>query len=303
MLDQTLQKYSIKTPIQPLNLFSITISFFFIIFFTNNIRFTKSYALIYPGCSQEKYQANSPYQTNLNSMLSSITSSSYTTLYNSFTLGTDPSTASPEGSVYGLYQCRGDLNLKDCSTCIASSINQIVLLCPYTYGATLQLDGCFVRYEHVDFLGKPDTNLVHKKCSERLLNDAEFLRRRDDILDDLRGAVGFRVSSVGSVEGYAQCLGDLTDEDCSSCLGNAVGKVRSLCGSAAAADMFLAQCYVRYWESGYYDNSSDSSNEDDVGKTVAIIVGVSAGVAVFIVLLSFCKKALGKQLNSSLLIV
>lgn len=136
-------------------------------------------------------------------------------------------------------------------------------------------------------------NLVQKKCSERLLNDAEFLRRRDDILDDLRGAVGFRVSSVGSVEGYAQCLGDLTGEDCSSCLGNAVGKVRSLCGSAAAADVFLAQCYVRYWESGYYDNHSDSSNEDDVGKTVAIIVGVSAGVAVFIVLLSFCKKALG----------
>lgn len=134
---------------------------------------------------------------------------------------------------------------------------------------------------------------MHKKCSERSLNDAEFLRRRDDVLDDLRGAVGFRVSSVGSVEGYAQCFGDLTGGDCSSCLEDAVGKVRSMCGSAAAADMFLAQCYVRYWESGYYDIPSDSSNEDDVGKTVAIIVGVSAGVAVFVVLLSFCKKAFG----------
>lgn len=36
---------------------------------------------------------------------------------------------------------------------------------------------------------------------------------------------------------------------------------------------------------------SIGSNNDDVGKTVAIIVGVVAGIAVFIVLLSFCRKA------------
>lgn len=38
----------------------------------------------------------------------------------------------------------------------------------------------------------------------------------------------------------------------------------------------------------------DSSNEDEVGKTVAIIVGVLAGVALFIVLLSFLRRTLGK---------
>lgn len=38
----------------------------------------------------------------------------------------------------------------------------------------------------------------------------------------------------------------------------------------------------------------DSSNEDEAGKTVAIIVGVLAGIAVLIVLLSVCRKAMGK---------
>ncbi|RZC73361.1 hypothetical protein C5167_048836 [Papaver somniferum] len=38
---------------------------------------------------------------------------------------------------------------------------------------------------------------------------------------------------------------------------------------------------------------ADSSSEDNVGRTVAIIVGVLAGVAVIIVLLSFLRKALG----------
>jgi len=38
----------------------------------------------------------------------------------------------------------------------------------------------------------------------------------------------------------------------------------------------------------------DSTSEDQVGKTVAIIVGVLAGVAVLIVLLSVCRKKMGK---------
>ncbi|KAI3444711.1 hypothetical protein Pfo_001376 [Paulownia fortunei] len=274
------------------NLSSLT-PFLFIFFLTcNHDHLIQAHIFVYAGCSQENYQQNSPYETNLNSLLSSIVSSASQTLYNIFALGND-TTAPPDSATYGLYQCRGDLKARDCSTCIASLISQIALLCPYTYGASLQLDGCFVRYEHTDFLGKLDTSLRHKKCSASGGNDDEFLRRRDDVLADLQGAIGFRVSATGAVEGYAQCLGDLTAADCSSCLSDAVMKVKTLCGSAAAGDVFLAQCYVRYWESGYYDSSSDSSNQDDVGKTVAIILGVVAGVAVLIVLLSFCRKALG----------
>lgn len=38
---------------------------------------------------------------------------------------------------------------------------------------------------------------------------------------------------------------------------------------------------------------TDSSGEDDVGRTVAIIVGVLAGAAILIVLLSICRKFIG----------
>lgn len=37
----------------------------------------------------------------------------------------------------------------------------------------------------------------------------------------------------------------------------------------------------------------DSHNDDQVGKSVAIIVGVFGGLAVLVVLLSICKKAAG----------
>ena len=216
---------------------------------------TRAHIFVYAGCSQEKYQPNSPFEGNLNSFLSSVVSSSSEVTYNSFAIGNGSSTP-PEATIYGLYQCRGDLHPTDCSKCVGRSVNQIGLVCPYATGAALQLEGCYLRYEHTgDFLGKLDTSVRYRKCSKAVNNDVEFFRRRDDVLADLQTANGFRVSSSGLVEGFAQCLGDLTMSDCSSCLTDAVGKLKSLCGSAAAADVFLGQCYARYWASGYYDES------------------------------------------------
>lgn len=215
----------------------------------------KAYIFMYAGCSQEKYQPNSPFQTNYNSLLTSILTSSSQALYNNFALGNDTSTSS-ESTIYGLYQCRGDLKLMECSKCVQSAVSQVGLVCPYTYGASLQLDACLVRYEHVDFLGKLDTSLRFKKCSKSVSNDVEFFRRRDDVLADMQSAIGFRVSVSGLVEGFAQCVGDLSAVDCGSCLSEAVVKLKTLCGSAEAADVFLGQCYARYWASGYYDSYS-----------------------------------------------
>ncbi|XP_050107594.1 plasmodesmata-located protein 8-like isoform X3 [Malus sylvestris] len=249
--------YSTQKTILALRIIISSIFFLFSSLITIHGNSIKSYIFIYAGCSQEKYQPNSPFEANLNSFLSSVVSSSSQVSYNNFAVGNGSTT--PEGSIYGLYQCRGDLKIFDCSKCIGSAVNQITLVCPYSYGASLQLEGCLVRYEHVDFLGKLDTSL--------------------------------RVSSSGLVEGFAQCLGDLIQNDCSSCIADAVGKLKSLCGSAAAVDVFLGQCYARYWASGYYE-VSDSSNEDNAGKTVAIIVGAVAGLAVLIVLLSVCRKTM-----------
>ncbi|XP_057961630.1 plasmodesmata-located protein 8 isoform X2 [Malania oleifera] len=251
----------------------------------------KAGVFIYAGCSPEKYQPGSPFEANLNSFLSSTVSSASRASYNSFAAGNDTSTR-PEGAVYGLYQCRGDLKTLDCSRCIQSAVSQIGLVCPSSYGAGLQLEGCYVRYEHVDFLGRLDTGVMYKKCSTSSASD-DVVKRRDDVLAGLQAGTGFRVSSSGLVEGFAQCLGDLSSADCSSCLSQAVGQLKTLCGSAAAADVFLGKCYSRYWASGYYDFSSDSTNKDDMGKIVAIIVGVLGGLVVVIVLLSFLRKAVG----------
>ncbi|KAI3428966.1 uncharacterized protein J3R85_008774 [Psidium guajava] len=259
--------------------------------FLNHVRLVQPSTYIYSGCSLEKYQPSSLFESNLNYILSSVVSSSSNAAYNSFAVG-NGTLAPPEGSIYGLYQCRGDLKLADCSRCIQRAVSQMSLVCPYSYGASLQLDGCYVRYEHTDFLGKLDTGLRYQKCSRITENYQDFFRRREAVLADLKKALGFRVSSSGLVEGFAQCLGDQSAADCSACISQAVEELKMLCGSAAAADVFLGQCYARYWASGYYDSPDSSNNEDQGGKAVAIIVGVVAGLAILIVLLSLCRKAM-----------
>lgn len=287
MSKRSLQSHSThKTIVAP----RLSLLFVFLIIYYPS--FGRAHIFIYAGCSQEKYEPNSPFEGNRNSFLASVVSSSSQAAYNSFAVGNGTSTP-PEATVYGLYQCRGDLKTTDCSRCIESAVNQISLVCPYTYGASLQLEGCYVRYEHIDFLGKVDTSIRYKKCSKSVNNDVEFFKRRDDVLADLQTTISFKVGSSGFVEGFAQCLGDLTSADCTTCLAEAVAKLKSLCGSAAAADVFLAQCYARYWASGYYD-FADSSRDDQVGKTVAIIVGVVAGLAILIVLLSICRRGMEK---------
>ncbi|KAI5430624.1 plasmodesmata-located protein 8 [Lathyrus oleraceus] len=279
---------------QRITILALRLSFLLIfssLFPTSHSYPSRTHITIYASCSQEKYQPNTPFKSNLNSFLSSVATSSSEVTYDSFAIGNDTSTGG--GVVYVLYQCRGDLHPLDCSKCVGRCVNQIGLVCPYSLGASLQFEGCYVRYEHSgDLLGKLDTGVRYKKCSKGVSSDVEFFRRRDDVLEDLQTANGFRVSSSGLVQGFAQCLGDLSVSDCSTCLVDAVGKMKSLCGSAAAVDVFLGQCYARYWASGYYDER-DSHNDDQVGKSVAIIVGVFGGLAVLVVLLSICKKAAG----------
>ena len=48
---------------------------------------------------------------------------------------------------------------------------------------------------------------------------------------------------------------------------------------------------------------ADSHNNDQVGKSVAIIVGVFGGLAVLVVLLSICKKAAGNHFTKKIVIL
>lgn len=213
---------------------------------------------VYGGCSQQKFSTASPYESNLNSLLTSLVNSATYSSYNNFTI----MGSSSSDTARGLFQCRGDLSMPDCATCVARAVSQVSPLCPSTCGGALQLAGCYIKYDNVTFLGQEDKTVVLKKCGPSEGYNTDAIGRRDAVLTGLLNGGGyFRAGGSGDVQGMGQCVGDLTVSECQDCLGTAIGRLKNDCGTAVFGDMFLAKCYARYsTDGGQYNAKAHKCN-------------------------------------------
>ncbi|KAF8021135.1 hypothetical protein BT93_G1536 [Corymbia citriodora subsp. variegata] len=258
-------------------------------------------SFVFGGCSQVKYLPGSPYENGVNSILTSFVNNAMFASYNNFTIptGSIPAGTTSADTIYGVFQCRGDLDQSTCSSCIARAVSQVGTLCTGACGGALQLDGCFVKYDNSTFLGVEDKTVVIKKCGPGSDNyDSNALARRDAVLGYIGASNGdggaykyYRDGWSGDMRAVAQCVQDLSPGECQDCLGEAIGQLKSNCGAARWGDMFLAKCYVRYSEGGDHSHADHDHNDDDeIEKTLAILIGLIAGVTLVIVFLSFLGK-------------
>ncbi|XWS22871.1 hypothetical protein CRYUN_Cryun29cG0073300 [Craigia yunnanensis] len=254
-------------------------------------------SFVFGGCSQLKYTSGSPYEFYVNSILNSLVNSAMFTSYNNFTM---PEGSTSQDTVKGLFQCRGDLNNGDCGRCVAKAVSRLGTLCLDSTGGALQLEGCFVKYDNTTFLGLEDKTVVVKKCGSLILSYSDALTRRDAVLGYLGASDGtykpFRVGRSGDLQGVAQCVGDLSPSKCQDCLSEAIGRLKTECGAAKWGDMYLAKCYARYSEGRDHSHSEKDTNDDDdeIEKTLAILIGLIAAVALIILFVSFFSKVWGK---------
>lgn len=255
-------------------------------------------SFIYVGCSQYKLSPGSPYETSVDSVLTSFVSSSASSSYNNFTVPGP----TPSDTVYGLYQCGGDLAVADCSTCVSRAVSRVGTICAGSSGGTLQLEGCLVRYDNSTFLGVQDKTVLLRRCGPLVgATNSDELTRGDAVLGYIGAGDGsykpYRTGSSGSVRAVAQCVQDLGAGDCQDCLTEAIGRLKSDCRTAKWGDVYLAKCYVQYSD-GDHTSSGHGAADEEVEKTVVILIGVIAGVAVVIIFLSLtatmCERARGK---------
>ncbi|XP_060186558.1 plasmodesmata-located protein 7 [Lycium barbarum] len=267
---------------------------FFSLFFPIIFSDSSVDGFIYGGCSQIKYSPSSPYESNLNSLLTSLVNSATYSSYNKYSIVG----STQQDMINGLYQCRGDLSMPECATCLARSVSQLTELCPQTCGGAVQLQGCFVKYDNSSFLGSEDKTVVMKKCGPSNGFDLDEMGRRDAVLGSLMGGNGlYRVGGSKDVQGMAQCVGDLSMSQCQDCLYEAIGRLKKECGGGVYGDMFLGKCYARYTTSGAHlyakPNHHDSHSESE--KTFALIIGLLAGVALLIVFLTFMRRIFARN--------
>ncbi|KAG6601864.1 Plasmodesmata-located protein 6, partial [Cucurbita argyrosperma subsp. sororia] len=283
-------------------------SSFLIFFFGSSLIFTPPSSsssssfdtFLFGGCTLQKYTPNSPYPSNLNLLLSRLVTTSATIPYNNVTvLG-----SSPQDTIYGLYQCRGDLPPNDCYQCVTRAVTRLGTMCTDAYGAALQLDGCFVKYDNKRFFGVEDKTVVVKKCGPSIGSDLDALTGLDPALAQLvTGGGTYRASGAGDVRSVAQCVGDLSVGGCQDCISEAIRRLKSACGPSAWGDLFLAKCYARFTRGathaegngygyGYDANGNDDSkdNNNKTNKTIAIIIGLVAGIALLILFITWLNK-------------
>ncbi|XP_023551207.1 cysteine-rich repeat secretory protein 12-like [Cucurbita pepo subsp. pepo] len=256
---------------------------------------------VFGGCTIQKYIPNSPFHANLNLLLGRLVGSATSAAYANFTVVGSTS----QDTIYGLYQCRGDLNSGDCSKCVAGSVSRLGTICSDACGGALQLEGCFVKYDNKSFFGVEDKTVVVKKCGPSIGSDLDALTGVDAALAYLVSDGGtYRTGGGGDVRSVAQCVGDLSVSDCQDCISDAIKLLKSGCGNSAWGDLFLAKCYARFtrgaahaqddgngYGRGYGNGHKDSNdNENEVNKTLAIIIGLIAAVALLTLFITYLNK-------------
>ncbi|KAF8030674.1 hypothetical protein BT93_E2951 [Corymbia citriodora subsp. variegata] len=205
--------------------------FIFLNFLSNNSHTTEA-APIYQwhDCPDTTlFAPNSTYRSNLNALLSSLSSAAASDVANGFgnaTAGKD----APDRA-YGLFLCRGDVGTAACSDCVAAGTKDILQRCPDRRSSMIWYDECMLRYsdqsvysvmETVPLQTIPDTgDVAEPQRFVQLLGEAmKYVAERASGSKSGKKFAVAEASFTSSQKLYAlaQCTPDLKGSDCNTCL-------------------------------------------------------------------------------------
>ncbi|XP_027364747.1 cysteine-rich receptor-like protein kinase 25 [Abrus precatorius] len=200
--------------------------------------------------NQTFYQPNTTFQSNLNTLLSSLISNSSLQSNNGF-YTTIIGQNTPD-VVNGLFLCRGDVNATLCHGCVATATIDITRLCPDDKESIIWYDLCMLRYSDTTLNNNIDTGVfVYElskmnisKSNQLLVDLFNELAEKAAAMAEMKFAAGEKkFTSTQTLYGMAQCVPELTREGCANCVHTAI---RSLPMYSAGADYMFPACHIRY---------------------------------------------------------
>ena len=212
------------------------------------------------------YAANSPYQTNLNTLLSTLTSNTDIDygFYN-FTNGENPD------KVYAIGLCRGDINPDECRNCLKLSRATLTELCPVQKDAIgwYEDDKCMLRYSDYKIFNKVEDGQTYYAGSEEIATDLDqFTKDLKNLMNTLKGKAASGDSrlkyDVGSIPGpdnkhiygLVQCTPDLSGSECDDCLGRSIQVIPTdCCESRTGGKVVRPSCNLRFRTSGPFNEA------------------------------------------------
>ncbi|CAN6452152.1 unnamed protein product [Victoria cruziana] len=202
----------------------------------------------------QNYTANSTFEHNLQRLLSSsLVPNADNTGYFNATEG------SGTDKVYGLVQCRGDVESEVCQQCSSDAASQIVRQCPYSREAFIFLQFCLLSYSSADIFGKPSNNFI-VVSSNLNVDEPEIFRpllqgffrnlTASAITDRNRPLYGTGNFSYANgnltIFGSLQCTRDLSPASCNSCLADATDRIVKCCADRLGGRVVGRSCNLRF---------------------------------------------------------
>ncbi|XP_058769624.1 cysteine-rich receptor-like protein kinase 25 isoform X1 [Vicia villosa] len=302
--------------------------FFFLTLFIIFVSFaTNSYAddprFLYQVCSKYRFISNSTYQTNLHTLLSSL--SSQATQNTQFFNNTVTSKNHSEPA-YGLYKCRGDVPSSLCSSCVENATQSLSTNteCSFSVAAVIYYDECMVRYSNHSFfstvtlaagyvLASP-TNMSNKESFNRLLY--ETLNKTADETSVKKFATReAKINIFQNLYCLAQCTPDIDERQCRSCLDGLINSdLPRCCAGAQGGQVVYPNCVIRFEIYPFYRSlttpptpapvSSAKTAESKNGRSRTAIIVVIPIVVLAIVFATcfYCLKRKARKSRANILL-
>eukprot|EP00253_Pinus_taeda_P029986 PITA_29986 len=227
------------------------------------------------GCWPNQYRNGSDFQHNLNQVFQSLVGNVSTSGFNTCVEGKNSN-----NTVYGLAQCRGDINSSDCRQCESEAAALVVKTCQNSTSGFVWLNECFLRYGDDNFYNDYyEGELTNVVCNlEKSYAPVQFGNITEQVLSNtIEKAVQspqlfatVKVDTVYSdsreMYGLAQCWRDLSPSNCRSCLSvglskiSGPGRLNNINGTACATGANGARyrsyhCALRYEIYSYFNTS------------------------------------------------
>lgn len=210
------------------------------------------------------FAPNSTYQSNLNLLLSSLTSNAtIDTGYYYTTTGSQDSNS----AVYGAFLCRGDLTSSMCQDCVTTAAREAVQkYCPLRKVTLLWYDECMLRYANVSFFRKMDESPAAYLWNP--WNTTEPNRFKQLVAETVTGLVPVAANAHSGAKKFAtkeenfdgfqqlyslaQCTPDLSSTDCDQCLRGAIELFPECCDGKKGGRVLFPSCNIRYESLPFY---------------------------------------------------
>ncbi|XP_057463252.1 cysteine-rich receptor-like protein kinase 44 isoform X3 [Actinidia eriantha] len=248
------------------------------------------------------FTSSSVYQTNLNTLLSTLSNKTDKYGFHNASYGENPNRA------HAIVLCRGDLDLDTCHSCINNATSKLPQVCPNSKQAIGWYDYCMLRYSNASMEGiMAGDPRIFVWNPQIVTSVAPFMQALTTLLRKLRDQAAsggtLRKFATGntsdpnseSIYALAQCTPDISEPDCTDCLQGAIDNIPLCCNGTKGGRVIRPSCHFRYETGRFYNEipadappaaspppSSPPQASPNNNTTVIIVVSTIGSVMVLI---------------------